>query len=192
MSQGKTRRSDRITLELPIQVSGTDGMAKAFVENARTLVVSRHGAKILLNRRLVPEQELTMRCITTEKEADVRIVGQLGKSSEGYYYGIEILDPELDVWGIDFPALAESEKAVARVLLECAGCHSRELTYLDELEAEVFDVNKCISRPCKRCSNVTLWKESRAATEQLPLAVVPNPPLRDGGALLGTNQERAC
>ncbi len=43
------RRSPRRALELPIRVFGTDFQGRDFVEDAATLVVSRHGAKIRLN-----------------------------------------------------------------------------------------------------------------------------------------------
>lgn len=175
MKAGGTRRSDRITLELPIQVSGTDGMGKGFMQDTRTLVLSRHGAKIVLRCKLVPEQELNIRSHRTGKEADVRVVGQIGGGPEGYFYGVEFLDPGVNLWDIEFPPLVESEKAVARVLLECVRCHTRELTYLNEFEAEVFEANACLSRHCRRCTDTSLWKQSLAQppSEQIPLPVSP-------------------
>lgn len=182
MEQERTRRSDRVTLELSIQVSGTDGLGRGFMEETQTLVLSRHGAKILLTRKLVPDQEINLHCHRTGKEADVRIVGQIGSGSEGHHYGVEFLDPDINLWDIEFPPLSESEKAVTRVLLECVRCHSRELTYLNEFEAEVFEANRCLSRPCKRCTDTSLWKASlaQAPSEQIPLPVevkpAPEPP----------------
>lgn len=159
-----------------------DGMGRGFVEPTRTLVLSRHGAKILLKRLLVPHQEVSIRCFETRKETDARIVGQIGKSSEGNFYGVEFLDPNVNVWDIEFPPLSESEKAVARVLLECVRCHTRELTYLNEFEAEVFEANRCLSRSCKRCTDTSVWKQSGAqpSAEQIalpvPASASPAPP----------------
>jgi hypothetical protein len=179
MDMQRTRRSDRIALQLRITVSGTDALGRVFMEETETLVVSRHGAKIALRRKMVPELELSVRCAETGKEADVRVVGQIGQGPEGTYYGVEILDPEMDLWGIEFPPLAESEKAVARVLLECVHCRTRELTYLNEFEAEVFEANKILSRACKSCRDMTLWKLSEGVPSgpQRPLPVeVAAPP----------------
>jgi hypothetical protein len=172
MEMERTRRSDRIALRFRITVSGTDAMGHGFLEETETVVVSRHGAKIALRRKLVPELELSVRCADTGEEADVRVVGQIGEGPEGVYYGIEILDPQRDLWGIEFPHLAESEKAVVRTLLECVHCRTREIAYLDELEAEVFEANKILSRACKRCRDMTLWKlsEGEVAEAQLPLS----------------------
>lgn len=163
-----TRRSDRIALQLAIIVSGADAMGYGFVEQTHTLVLSRHGAKILLARMLVPEQEITVRLRTNGREADVRVVGQIGAGPAGPYYGIEFLDPQINLWDIEFPPLSDCEQAVARVLLECVRCHTRELSYLNEFEAEVFEANKVLSRPCKRCTDMSLWKPSGAPAPQAP------------------------
>lgn len=126
---------------------------------------------------LAPEHELTTRCLATSKESDARLVGKIGGGPEGCFYGVEFLDPEVDLWDIEFPPLAESEMAVACLLLECVRCHTRELTYLDALEAEVFEANQCLSRHCKRCTAMSIWKSSlvTAAGEQIPLPVQPHP-----------------
>jgi len=154
------RRSDRISLEVPIEVAGTDAFGQFFTEGGRTLLLSRHGAKIALSRDLVPDQEVQVSCPSTGKSADARIVGLISSGGGAWHYGIEFLDPGIDVWGIEFPPLSESEKGVARVLMECGHCHARELAYLGEFEAEVFEANGCLSRRCKRCTDTTLWKRS--------------------------------
>jgi hypothetical protein len=153
------RRSDRISLEIPIQVSGSDGEARSFVDDTHTVLVSRHGAKILRWRKLVPEQEITVGCPGTGKEATAKVVGQLGEEGGKYAYGIAFLDAEVNPWDIEFPPLAESEQAVGRALLECLSCHAREITYLDDMEAESLETNGRLSRACKRCGTC-LWKVS--------------------------------
>jgi PilZ domain len=157
---GKTRRSDRIELELRITVSGTDAQGRDFMEETYTTIVGRHGAKVVLSRPLVPDQELTIRCEGSGRESDARVVGQLGEDVEGKYYSVKFLDSQVDVWGIEFPPLPEAERAVARVLLECIRCRNRELNYLDEFETEVFEANHQVSHPCKQCRDTTLWRQS--------------------------------
>jgi hypothetical protein len=130
-----------------------------FVEETCTLVLGRHGAKILLTRTLLPDQEISIRCLETGKESLARVVGRIGGDEEGSYYGIELLEPEAGIWGIEFPAADEAELAVGRVLLECVSCHAQELAYLDEFALEVLLANQRLSRPCKRCAETSLWKE---------------------------------
>ena len=190
---GRTRRSDRISLEALIEIVGSDADGFTFIDSTRTLLVSKHGAKIILARRLGLDQEITITCKTTGKEVAARIVGELGQVPEGYFYGIAFLDQEIDLWGIEFPELSESEKAAARVLpLECAICHTREVTYLDASDAEVFELHRCLSIFCKRCSNTTIWRpapaaldapakmaaEQPAATPKVIEPAVPDPAIR--------------
>ena len=177
----KTRRSDRIELELRITVSGTDAQGQDFMEETYTTIVGRHGAKIVLSRPLVPDQELTIRCEGSGRESDAWVVGHLGEDEEGKYYSVKFLDPQVDVWGIEFPPLQESDRAVARVLLECVKCRSRELSYLDEFETEVFEANHQVLHPCKQCRDRTLWRQSvGAATAELqtPFCLPPLPSRR--------------
>ena len=183
-----TRRSDRIYLRLPIQVTGTDCNNFAFADDTQTLVLNRHGALILLKRALVPEQELTLRFPATQTEAGVRVVGQIGEMDEAVCYGVEFLDPEINLWEIEFPPLVKSEGAVARVLLECERCNHREVVYLNELEVEVFQANRRLSRDCKRCGDTRNWwepvklgteeKEEIADQLEAETAAPPGPPLR--------------
>ena len=189
MPTEKTRRSDRITVELHITVSGTDAQGVDFVVQTHTAIVGRHGAKIVLSRTLVPDQELTVRCEGSGRESDVRVVGRIGEDEKGTYYGVEFLDPEINLWDIEFPPLVESEKAVERLLLECLHCKSRELTYLDEFEAEVFEANQILSRACKRCTDTTLWRRSAEAESAEPLAL-PVAPASPAAAALRTQNER--
>lgn len=183
MDVSTPRRSDRVALELPISVAGTDGEGQVFLDETVTIVVSRHGAKIGLARKLFPGQELTMRVLGAAREMTARVVGQTGVASEAYHYGVELLDPESAgaFWGVEFPE--PQPDFFARLILDCSHCGTRELVYLNELEAEVLDVNERLTRFCKRCSDDSLWKPARvspaetqaaaAAAEAAPAAVPP-------------------
>lgn len=175
MENEDARRSDRVELELPIVVTGTDCMGAGFLEQTRTTMLGRHGAKILLARKLVPHQEINIRCLKTSCESEARVVGQLGSEGEAYYYGVELVETEGNPWGIEFPKTNESDAAVGRVLLECVHCHSQELTYLDEFELEVLETNQYLSRHCRRCTDSSMWKKSTLREG----AELPPPPPRE-------------
>ena len=68
--------------------------------------------------------------------------------------------PIRDLWGIEFPPVAESAEAVARMLLECSYCKSREVVYLNELELRGFESNRGIARRCKTCSVPSIWTQA--------------------------------
>ncbi len=169
------RRSDRIAVELALEVLGTDANGRDFFEAARTTLVAQHGAKIVMARKLAPQQEITLRCLGTGREAVGRVVGQTGAAEAGYSYGISLLKPEPNFWGIDFPPLSESKDAVGRVVLECQACHFKEVAYLDEFELEVFEVNQSLSRHCKRCTDATVWKRSFGEPTAEPVKTPPPP-----------------
>ena len=172
METPKKRRSDRISVQLPIVISGVDVLGENFVESARTIVIARYGAKMLCQRKLTPQLEITIRCLMTDEDSDARIVGRVREGPEGIYYGLELLDQEVNLWGVVFPPIEESETAIGRVLLECVRCHRRELVYLNEFEAEVLERSRSLWRDCKRCAETCLWKETwLKANEELPQEV---------------------
>src|SRR5215470_16721107 len=108
-SQG-VRRSSRIPKEIPILLVGSDIEGKVFSENTKTVLLSRHGAGIVSQYKLSAEQELILRRLDTNKETEVRVVGQIGVEGEVYTYGVAFLDPTNNFWGIRFPAPSEEER----------------------------------------------------------------------------------
>jgi PilZ domain len=164
----RERRSDRIYLTLAIKVAGTDALGVSFVDDAQTVIVNRDGAKILASRKLAPEQEVSIHCLETGGDAVGRVVGQMGEELDGYYYGIKFIDSTSNPWGIDFPAIERGNRSVGRAVLECVGCHAREIVYLDEFEIEVLEANASIARECTRCTQSTLWKKSLAEAPPAP------------------------
>jgi hypothetical protein len=154
----RIRRSGRVQKQLPIILVGSDTDGRVFSERTHTVVLSRHGAGIISEHRLSAEQELIIRLTETNKEAEVRLVGQLAAQDGQFIYGVAFLDPGLNFWGIDFPAPTESEKAAGRKILECSSCKGRENVDQSDVEADVFAINQSVIRYCQRCGSSTIWK----------------------------------
>ncbi len=148
---------------------------RVFSEETKTVVLSRHGAGIISQYVLSAEQELILRRLDTDKEAEVRVVGQLGSHGESHTYGVAFLDPEMDFWGVQFPSMMESEEEGSRVLLQCGGCSAREMVQQSDLESDVYLVNDGIVRFCKKCGSSTIWKQAAegAGGEPVPLENMP-------------------
>jgi hypothetical protein len=159
------RRSSRIPKEIPILLVGSDMEGKVFSEQAKTVLLSRHGAGIVSEYKLSPEQELILRSLETNKEAEVRVVGQLGSVGDTYTYGVAFLNQNTDFWGIEFPPVSQSEKDANRVLLQCVSCKAREMVEHSDLESDVYLVNEGIVRYCKNCGSSTFWKGAEDAVE---------------------------
>jgi len=163
MERPSGRRSDRVSLTLLLEVSGKDSQGHDFKDSAKTLVISRHGAVIILERELSDEQRIHLRRQApgeTRREGAARVIGQFGRQREGYLYGVEIVDNGVDLWGIEFPPIAESNEAVARMLLECCYCHSREVIHLNALELRAFETNRGIAHHCRICGVPSIWTQA--------------------------------
>jgi len=170
------RRSSRIPKEIAILLVGSDMEGKVFSEETKTVVLSRHGAGIISQYVLSAEQEMILRRLDNDKEAEVRVVGQLGCHGESHTYGVAFLDQEMDFWGAQFPSMTEFEEEGSRVLLQCGGCSAREMVQQSDLESDVYLVNDGIVRFCKRCGSSTIWKRAAEGAVSDPVPLENTPP----------------
>src|SRR5271170_3130869 len=149
MASASLRRTDRVSLTLLLEASGSNRQGQEFKAPARTLLINRGGAVIILDQELAPEQFIHVQRRApheSHRKGQVRVVGEFGRQKDGFLYGIEMPDPSMDLWGVEFPAAVESSDAVARMLLECSYCRSREVAHLNELELRAFETNRGIAR----------------------------------------------
>jgi PilZ domain len=157
------RRTDRISLTLLLEASGRDVHGNEFKQPAHTVLINRTGGVILLDREVALGTQIHLRRRSpteAHREGDARVVGQFAREKEGFLYGVELAENHADLWGIDFPPIAESSEAVARMLLECSNCRSREVVYLNEVELLGFETNRGIARHCKTCGVPSVWTQA--------------------------------
>ena len=152
------RRSGRIPKEIPIILSGADADGRQFSEHTRTLLLSRHGASIISQHKLIAEQEIYLRAIPANRETEVRICGEIGEREDGHIYGVAFVDPSVDFWKLEFPPGEAFEKQVMPVILECSGCGEQKDVTFDATELDVHTVNEGLLRYCDRCGRSTRWK----------------------------------
>ncbi|MCU1317235.1 MAG: hypothetical protein JWN63_2557 [Candidatus Acidoferrum typicum] len=169
-------RSSRIAREIAILLVGSDMQGKVFSEQTKTVLLSRHGASIISQYVLSAEQELILRRLDTNKEAEIRVVGQLGFHGESHTYGVALLDEEVDLWGVDLGSMTDSEKEASNVLLQCSCCKARETIQQSDLESDVYLVNEGIVRSCKRCGSSTIWKRATEDAGGEPVRLETTPP----------------
>ena len=156
------RRSDRISIELPIQVVGNDADGSQFMEHGHTLLISRHGGLIVLRRKLSADSEFTLVNTQLKDEGEARIVGHIASNPDGEVYGVALLDAGKNLWHIDFPPMDEAEVALGRVLLECVACHKQDVVHFTEVELEVFQAKQELIRSCPSCARTTVWKQTES------------------------------
>jgi hypothetical protein len=97
------RRSQRLFIQIPVDVEGELANKSEFSEKAQTIVVNAHGALVELGISLDPGQRVVLRNVrTTEKIAsEVKLVtpGEFGK----FNVALEFVDSNPGFWHISFP-----------------------------------------------------------------------------------------
>lgn len=165
MRTERMRQSDRVTVQLQVEVSWVDDHGTAMKQPAQTLLVSRNGGVLRLAEKLFPGQELTLhRKLEGDqvRTARARIMAEIDRELEGFIYAVAILDTRIDFWEIEFPSPHKAEEALARMLMECSFCQRREVVYLNEMELKSFEVRRCVARLCKLCDSPSIWIEAHS------------------------------
>jgi PilZ domain len=158
MHESGIRRSSRIKEDIPITLIGSDTEGKVFLEHTHTTLVSLYGAGVVSQYKLSPEQEMLIRLQDCDKEAEVRVIGQIGVQSGSFVYGVAFLHPHLNFWAREFTQLIDSQ--TNRSTLECSRCQSRESIEHDDLEFDVYAFHETVVRYCKKCVSSTVWRVS--------------------------------
>lgn len=157
MEERVIRRGGRISLEVPITVSGTDVNGNPFTEKTRTVMLSRHGAKVLLHHQPMPDQTVVIRQVEKQREAPARIAWQRALMEGNYHCGVEFLDIDINFWEMDFPGEGRKEGVAASFLLECSRCHLQKVFDLDSFDENSLRINQFLMRPCPHCQGFVMW-----------------------------------
>ncbi len=165
------RADNRIQKEIAILLIGSDALGVAFVEKTKTVVLSRRGAGIVSTHKLGVEEELILIQPDCNREAEVRVVGQIG-SADGYYtYGVAFLNTDLKFWDVDFTSAKDAENVRHSMALRCNSCGLHELIDYSSFESDVYAVHDGLLRDCKHCRRSTLWKSNASKDPDVPSAV---------------------
>jgi hypothetical protein len=155
----QSRRSCRVALSVPIFVVGFDSRGIDFTEEALTMVVNLHGAKIRLTHQLMPHSEILVLSHPTGRDSFFRVVSKLQSSDlEFTYWGVESMDPEKNIWGVNIPALEAGDESKVRVIVECPTCAKRESLRLGETPLAALQEKGGVERTCEACKTSAFWK----------------------------------
>jgi hypothetical protein len=168
------RRSDRLMLTIPLRVIGTDEYGETFECEAQTIDVNRHGARIRISRLLHSGEQVRIINKVNRREATFRVAGPLipltekggefgvlgpisSRMQKESTCGLECLDPDVDLWGIRFPAASTQQDSAPKALLACRQCGQTELIRLSLVEVDVLESSGILQRHCPKCDAVTPW-----------------------------------
>jgi len=153
------RRSDRILAPVRIRVIGNDASGVSFAEESVTVSFNQQGARITLNHSLLPDDIILVKNLENGVEEEFRVIGGFQKVfGTRQEWGVELLNQESKIWGIEF--IPPAEGVQPKVLIECAACKKAMQSPLSSIEYEVLLSTGLISRHCDRCNETTRWKPS--------------------------------
>ena len=101
---GAGRRSTRISIAIPITISGKDANGRPFKENTRTIILNKHGAKIVTVHQLALGAEVLLenRALGRTAKTTVAWLGDRPSAREPAELGIQLVEAE-NIWGIELP-----------------------------------------------------------------------------------------
>jgi len=159
MTESKPRRSCRVALSFPIRVFGVDFRGIDFTEEALTMLVNLHGAKIRLAHQLLPDAEIRLVNHATGRDAIFRVVSKLQSSEPKFtYWGVEGLDPTKNIWGVEIPRLLTVDDSKSQAELECPTCLHQESLPVDQALLLSLQEKGGLERTCHACNNSGVWK----------------------------------
>ena len=154
------RRSERILLSIPVQIDGATPKGDYFSETTRTVVINRHGARILLKHTVVPGAKIKISNLSARREGEFRVIGPTGPATEdGGEWGVECKDESFNIWGIEFPPPIQGDTR-GSALLECRTCHRNVVTDISLVELDVLTSSGLLTLECEECGKPTSWSYS--------------------------------
>lgn len=100
---GPRRRSQRVLMQVPVRLCGTDAQGKKFEEETATLAINAHGALVLMQARVISGGKVGLQHNLTkeEQECHVAFLGPVrsGKSE----VGLEFSEARPSFWRVAFP-----------------------------------------------------------------------------------------
>lgn len=172
------RRSERLFLTIPIRVSGTNPKGRDFSEDCVSVDVSRHGARIRLNNALVADDVVRIKNLKNDQETVFRVVGRVGQPHPDLPYadwGVEVVDPNIVIWGVELRE-NPAEDIATSALLQCSVCLVVSSFLLTHKDVGAAAASAFLRRNCPRCGRETLWSyvtsDRRSPSTEAPKPVV--------------------
>jgi hypothetical protein len=98
------RSSQRLSVAIPVRVTGKDIKGKSFTEETRTTEVNRTGSRLCLSRELESESQVQVTLVSSNRSSAARVVWVRPAENTGYWdAGLELKESGGDFWGIQFP-----------------------------------------------------------------------------------------
>jgi hypothetical protein len=99
-SQGR-RRGRRMNSRVPVRLEWDDASGKRSSFEAHTRIVNPYGCMVVLPDSLTLEQRVALTNLATHSSNAAIIVWKGQSRPDGWEYGVELVAPEMDFWGLE-------------------------------------------------------------------------------------------
>jgi rRNA-processing protein FCF1 len=95
------RRGRRMNSRVRIRLEWDGEASKRHAVEAVTRVVNPYGCMVVLSESLELEQRLALTNLATQASNAAVIVWRGNQEPEGWEYGVELVAPDMDFWGLE-------------------------------------------------------------------------------------------
>ncbi len=95
------RRGRRMNSRVPVRLEWENGGGKRISVEAHTRIVNPYGCMVVLQQELALEHRLALTNLATSTSNAAVIVWKGAPRPDGWEYGVELVAPEMDFWGIE-------------------------------------------------------------------------------------------
>jgi len=97
----ESRRGRRMNSRVPVRLEWDGDAGKRFLVEAHTRVVNPYGCMVIFKDALDLEHRLSLTNLATGSSNAAVVVWRGNPRPEGWEYGIELVAPEMDFWGLE-------------------------------------------------------------------------------------------
>jgi len=94
------RRGRRMNSRVPIRLEWESGAGKQAVQT-HTRIVNPYGCMVVLGQSFELEQRLALTNLATQASNAAVIVWKGNQQPDGWEYGVELVAPDMDFWGLE-------------------------------------------------------------------------------------------
>ena len=95
------RRGRRMNSRVPVRLEWDGDTGKRFSVNAHTRIVNPYGCMVVIAESLELEHRVALTNLATNTSNAAIVVWKGNPRPEGWEYGIEMVAPDMDFWGME-------------------------------------------------------------------------------------------
>jgi hypothetical protein len=95
------RRGRRMNSRVPVRLEWDEVSGKRSSAEAHTRIINPYGCMVVLQHALGLEQRVALTNLATHSSNAAIIVWKGQSRPDGWEYGVELLAPEMDFWGLE-------------------------------------------------------------------------------------------